>query len=76
VVLLLDNLAVFNEKCVEYIKRLAVRQANLGLSRNPAIIACVVMQEFKAADCGKNIVEKREDSFRGPGSARSRRRRD
>ena len=30
-VLLLDDLAVFNAKCVEDIKRLAVGEANLGL---------------------------------------------
>ena len=30
-VLLLDNLAVFNAKCVEDVKRLAFCEANLGL---------------------------------------------
>jgi len=38
-VLLLDNLAVFNAKCVEDIKRLAVGEAALGLPGNPANIA-------------------------------------
>src|SRR2546429_4523175 len=55
-VLLLDELAVFNAKCVEGIKRLAVREANLGLPGNPAAIAGVVMQEFKAADCGQDEI--------------------
>src|SRR5256884_6976708 len=59
-VLLLDELAVFNAKCVEGIKRLAVREANLGLPGNPAAIAGVVMQEFKAADCGQDAGEKIE----------------
>ena len=62
-VLLLDDLAVFNTKCVEHIKRLAVREANLGLAGNPPTIACVVMQDFKAADCGQDAGEKVEDSF-------------
>src|SRR2546429_5787351 len=60
-VLLLDELAVFNAKCVEGIKRLAVREANLGLPGNPAAIAGVVMQEFKAADCGQDAGEKIEE---------------
>ena len=38
-VLLLDDLAVFDVKCVEHIKRLAVREAKLSLSRNPTTIA-------------------------------------
>jgi hypothetical protein len=62
-VLPLDNLAVFNAKCIEDINRLAVREANLGLAGNPATIACVVMQEFKAADCGQNAIKRVEDSF-------------
>ena len=62
-VLLLDNLAVFNAKCVEDVKRLAVCKANLGLPGNPAIIACVVTQDLSAADCGQNPLEKVEDSF-------------
>ena len=40
--MLLDNLAISNEKCVEDMKRLAVREANLGLYGSPATIACVV----------------------------------
>src|SRR5258705_13981466 len=62
-VLLLDDLAVFNTKCVEHIKRLAVREANLALARNPPTIACVVMQDSRAADCGQDAGEKVEDSF-------------
>jgi hypothetical protein len=42
-VLLHNNLAVFNAKCVEDVKRFAVCEANLGLPGNPVIIACVVM---------------------------------
>ena len=38
-VLPLDNLAVFNAKCVEDIKRLAGGKANLCLPGNPATIA-------------------------------------
>src|ERR1700746_2965944 len=60
-VLLLDNLVIFNAKCVEDVKRLAVCEANLGLPGDPVVIACVVMQEFNAADCWQNTVEKVED---------------
>jgi len=34
---------------------------NFGLPGNPAIVVCVVMQEFNAADCGQNTVEEVED---------------
>src|SRR4029077_5012203 len=60
-ILLLENLMVFNAKCVEDVKRLAICEANLGLPGNPVIIVGVVMQEFNTADCGQNTVKKVED---------------
>ena len=63
-VLLLENFVVFNAKCVEDVKGLAVCEANLGLPGNPVIIVCVVMQEFNAADCGQNAVEKSRIAWR------------
>ena len=63
VVLLLDNLPALYEKCVEYIKRLAVRKANLCLPGRPATVTAVVAYEPKTADCGKNAIEKFKDRF-------------
>jgi hypothetical protein len=61
-VLLLENLVVFKcEMRRRRVKRLTICEANLGLPGNPVIIVCVVMQEFNAADCGQNTVEKVED---------------
>jgi hypothetical protein len=62
-VLLLDDLVVFKAKCVEDIKCLAPFESRPRLGRNPPTIACVVTQEFSAADCGQNAVEKVEGSF-------------
>src|SRR5262249_59444146 len=56
-VLLLEDLAVFHAECVEDIKRLAVREANLSLSRDPAPISCVVAQYLNTADRGQNAGE-------------------
>ena len=50
-VLLLNDLAICNTKCVEHIKCLSVREANFSLTGNSVGIACVVTQELKAADC-------------------------
>jgi len=57
-VLLLDNFAAFNEKCVGDLQRLAVRQADLGLAGNPPTLTCVVTQKFKAAYGRQNASEK------------------
>jgi len=62
-ILLLDNLPALYEKCVEYIKGLAVRKANLCLPGRPATVTAVVAYEPKTADCGKNAIEKFKDRF-------------
>ena len=68
--LLLDHLAVFDVKCVEHIKRLAVREAKLDLSRNRATIASLVTRGSKVSDCEQNGVEKSQGSLYVRGSQR------
>jgi len=57
-VLLLDNFAAFNEKCVGDLQRLAVRQADLGLAGNPPTLTCVVTQSSRLRTAGKMLVKK------------------
>ena len=63
-ILLLENLMVFNAKCVEDVKRLAVCEANLGLPGNPVIVVCVVMQELTLRTAGRILLKKSRIAWR------------